>query len=214
MKKFALFAGFMGVLFVVAGAFATDTITTASTNRVRKSVYNITYGDSTTTLSTSGTDNDYGYRRGTVPQTAKLNSIEGTSVANVTGMGANDTDWRDADLTATVSGVPYAAISNISVGSLAVDIDTTSADSIKGDSTIKNNKANVAVLKRDKLSIANSDSSVSNCGSGDECGYVTTGDHANVPATSSNTGGKVWMKIATCTTTGSGANAVTTCTGD
>ena len=106
MKKFALFAGFVGSLFVIAGAFASagdiTTITTASTNKVRRSVYDITYGNESETLNTSNTSqNDYNYRHGTVPQTAKLESIEGTSVTNVTGMGANDTGWRSADLTAS-----------------------------------------------------------------------------------------------------------------
>ncbi len=202
MKKFALFAGFVGGLFMVAGAFAADEgIKTASTNKVRRSVYDITYGNESETLVTTGANNDYNYRHGTVPQTAKLESIEGTSVANVTGMGANDTGWRSADLTAS----DYSAISNITVGNLAADTGTTDAQK-KANSTIKNNKANVAVLKRDKLSIASSSNTVSNCtGSGVQCGYVTTGNHANLPADAS--GGKVWMKIAlACDATGTCSN--------
>ena len=205
MKKFALFAGFMGTLFVIAGAFAAaGDIKTASTNKVRKSVYDITYG-----VPDSGTDNttitvngqnvntgtgNYGYRHGTVPQTAKLVAIEGSDASGI----ISGSTWRTTDPT----------ISGVTVGNLAVTTTTgTGANAVTAPTeSIKANKANVAVLQRDKLSIASSAAAVSNCASGDECGYVTTGNHANTPADAS--GGKVWMKIATC----SNVNDPTTCT--
>lgn len=169
MKKIALFAGVFGALFVVAGANAD--IKTASTNVVRKSVYDITYGDGTVDTSTSSSTYDYGYRRGTVPQTAKLASVEGAAINNVI---------TDVDDTPTITGV--------AVGSLAATASTNISTS-----SIKNNKANVAVLQRDKLSTAYA----GNCGSSDECGYVTIGNHSNQPATASSDNGRTWMKIAT-----------------
>lgn len=186
MKKFALFAGFMGALFVIAGAFAAaGDIKTASTNKVRKSVYDITYGDASENLTGA---NEYGYRHGTVPQTAKLGAIEGSDASGI----ISGSTWRTTDPT----------ISGVTVGNLAVTTTTGSGANAVTTPTesIKANKANVAVLKRDKLSIASSAAAVSNCASGDECGYVTTGNHANTPADAS--GGKVWMKIATCNSSG------------
>lgn len=171
MKKIALFAGVFGALFVGCGAYAAPTIQTASTNVVRKSVYDITYGDGTVDTSTSSSTYDYGYRRGTVPQTAKLASVEGAAINNVI------TDVGD---TPTITGV--------AVGSLAATASTNISTS-----SIKNNKANVAVLQRDKLSTAYA----GNCGDSDECGYVTIGDHSNQPATASSDNGRTWMKIAT-----------------
>ena len=172
MKKIALFAGFFGAVFIGCGAYAASTIQTASTNVVRKSVYDITYGDGTVDSTTSSSTYDYGYRRGTVPQTAKLASVEGTAINNViTNVGD----------TPTITGV--------AVGSLAATASTDISTS-----SIKNNKANVAVLQRDKLSTAYA----GNCtGANDECGYVTIGDHSNQPATASSDNGRTWMRIAT-----------------
>jgi hypothetical protein len=80
-----------------------------------------------------------------------LKAIEGnaSAIGTVTGMGANSTTWRSADLTAN----NYAAIDSVNVGSLAATA---------GTETIKANKANIAVLKRDKLSTA----ATGNCASG------------------------------------------------
>lgn len=165
MKKFTLFAG---ILFMTSGAFATDpAIQVASTNRVRNSVYDITYGN-----PNSGTDgatygqNNYGYRHGVVPQNAKLDNIEGATVASVSAV----TD------TPNITSVP--------VGSLPATA---------GTETIKANKANIATLKRDKLSTA----ATGNCDSNHECGYVTTGDHINAPVGTTGGGGRTWMKIVT-----------------
>ncbi len=171
MKKIALFAGFLGAVFIGCGADAATGIQTASTNVVRKSVYDITYGDGTVDSSTSSSTYDYGYRRGTVPQTAKLASVEGAAINNViTNVGD----------TPNVNGIEVGRLA----ATASTDISTSS---------IKNNKANVALLQRDKLSTAYA----GNCGSSDECGYVTIGDHSNQPATSSSDNGKTWMRIAT-----------------
>lgn len=179
MKKIALFAGVFGALFVVAGANAD--IKTASTNVVRKSVYDITYGDGTVDSSTSSSTYDYGYRRGTVPQTAKLASVEGAAINNViTNVG----DTPNVD--------------DVVVGNLAVTASTDISTS-----SIKNNKANVKVLQRDKLSTAYA----GNCGNNDECGYVTIGNHANEPATASSDNGRTWMRIATEADANANANA-------
>jgi len=179
MKKIALFAGVFGALFVAAGANAE--IKTASTNVVRKSVYDITYGDGTVDSSTSSSTYDYGYRRGTVPQTAKLASVEGAAINNViTNVGDTPT------------------ITGIAVGSLAATASTDISTS-----SIKNNKANVALLQRDKLSTAYA----GNCtGANDECGYVTIGNHANEPATASSDNGRTWMRIATAADANVNAN--------
>lgn len=164
MKKFTLFAG---ILFMTSGAFAADpAIQVASTNRVRNSVYDITYGNPNENLSSSGATNDYGYRHGVVPQNAKLDNIEGATVASVSAV----TD------TPNITSVP--------VGSLPATA---------GTETIKANKANIATLKRDKLSTA----ATGNCDSNHECGYVTTGDHINAPVGTTGGGGRTWMKIVT-----------------
>ena len=195
MKKFALFAGFVGALFVVAAANAD--IKTATTNRVRNSVYNITYGapgsgaDNTTVNGVNTGTNNYGYRHGTVPQTNKLTAIEGTSITYGSG--------THSDVLSSVSGTPD--IEDVTVGELPAT--TTVGNVTSPTQTIKANKANIAVLKRDKLAVA----ATGNCsGTGVECGYVTTGDHSNQPQDNSGNG-KVWMKIAlACDASGTCSN--------
>ena len=70
MKK--ILAGLFGVLVVMGGANAVDSIKAATTNTVRKSVYNINYG-------ASGTTDGRGYRLGVTPQTNELNTARGAS---------------------------------------------------------------------------------------------------------------------------------------
>ena len=184
MKSFALFAGFVGALFVVMGANAADpAIQTATTNRVRNSVYNITYG-APNSGTAGATNNDYGYRHGTVPQNRKLTAIEGSDVSTY----VSGNNWRTTD----------ASVNGVTVGNLASTSAGTNSSSGTPTESIKANKANIAVLKRDKLAVA----ATGNCsGSGVECGYVTTGTHANQPLDGSGNG-RVWMKIATCDSNG------------
>jgi len=193
MKSFALFAGFVGALFVVMGANAADpAIQTATTNRVRNSVYNITYG-APNSGTAGATNNDYGYRHGTVPQNRKLTAIEGADVGDY----VSGNNWRTTD--AAIDGA-----NGVTVGNLASTSAGTNQASGTPTESIKANKANIAVLKRDKLSVA----ATGNCsGNNVECGYVTTGTHANQPLDGGN--GRVWMKIVTCTN----VNDPSTCNG-
>ena len=168
MKK--IFACVFGVFFVFAGANAI--IQTATTNTVRKTVYNIEYGS-----PAAANLDSYGYRTGVVPQGNELTTVEGTEVSQAT-------------IDATTVG-NLAATTTTGSGNNAVTSPTVS---------IEANKGNIAVLKRDKLVVPSTASGVGTCVSGAECGYVTTGGHANTPGTTD----KVWLRITRCT--GSGQN--------
>ena len=151
MKKSVLFAGFMGVVLSFGGAMATDTITAASTNTVRKAVYDIQYGAASGANALDGR----GYRKGVVPQTNELNNARGTNVATELG--------------------------SVAVGALAEVTDGSTKATGAVDSTheptksIKANTANVAVLDRDKLVTPGN----GNCVANSPCGYVTVGSNNN-----------------------------------
>ena len=172
MKKF--FACLFGVLFVMAGAGnAMADIKAATTNTVKKSVYDINYG---------GTDNSataYGYRTGRIPQEHKLTAVQGTAPSE----------------TVTVGNLASVSTSG------GVESTNTAPDSTHAPTaTIAANTANITVLQRDKLVTPQN----GNCAAGFQCGYVTTGNHANTVGTSD----KVWLKVTKCTT----SNGVTSCT--
>ena len=172
MKKF--FACLFGVLFVMAGAGnAMADIKAATTNTVKKSVYDINYG---------GTDNSataYGYRTGRIPQEHKLTAVQGTAPS----------------VTVTVGNLASVSTSG------GVESTNTAPDSTHAPTaTIAANTANITVLQRDKLVTPQN----GNCAAGFQCGYVTTGNHANTVGTSD----KVWLKVTKCTT----SNGVTSCT--
>lgn len=80
MKK--ILFGIFGVLLGVAGANATDIniIKTATTNTVNKRIYNINYGSAATADLTRG------YRKGVIPQTNELNTAEGNTSSDISGV--------------------------------------------------------------------------------------------------------------------------------
>lgn len=145
MKK--ILFGIFGVLLGVVGANAADIIKTATTNTVNKKVYNINYGSPETADLTQK-----GYRKGVIPQTNELDTIEGNTSSD---------------------------ISSVSVGYLAAA--ATAAPDDKGGfsgvptESIEANTANIMVLERDKLVTPGT----GNCEAGKPCGYVTIGNHGN-----------------------------------
>ncbi len=173
MKK--ILAGLFGVLVVMSGANAVDPIKAATTNTVRKSVYNINYG------ATNDLDGRQ-YRKGVVPQTNELNTARGASDIATT----NVTVGNLASVTNS-SGVA-------STGTNGAGVALTSGST--PTQTIKANTANIAVLDRDKLVVPGSGGS---CVNGAPCGYVTTGGHTNNPVGTtgfaSGTNDRVWLKI-------------------
>lgn len=186
MKK--ILAGLFGVLVVMGGANAADSIKAATTNTVRNSVYKINYGAATGT----GALDARGYRKGVVPQTNELNTARGASDIATT----NVTVGNLASVTNS-SGVA-------STGTNGAGVALTSGST--PTQTIKANTANIAVLDRDKLVVPGSGGS---CVNGAPCGYVTTGGHTNNPVGTtgfaSGTNDRVWLKIqGDCAVDGSG----------
>lgn len=191
MKK--ILAGLFGVLVVMGGANAADSIKAATTNTVRRSVYNINYG------ATNDLDGRQ-YRKGVVPQTNELNTARGASDIATT----NVTVGNLASVTNS-SGV-------VSTGTNGAGVALTSGST--PTQTIKANTANIAVLDRDKLVVPGSGGS---CVDGAPCGYVTTGGHTNNPVGTtgfaSGTNDRVWLKIqGDCAVDGSGNEVSNTCT--
>ncbi len=181
MKK--ILAGLFGILVVMSGANAVDPIKAATTNTVRKSVYNINYG-------VSGTTDGRGYRQGVVPQTNELNTARGASDIATSGV--------------TVGNLASVTASNGTV--TAGGTGGTLANGAAPTQTIKANTANIAVLDRDKLVVPGSGGS---CVNGAPCGYVSTGGHTNNPVGTtgfaSGTNDRVWLKIqGDCAVDGSG----------
>lgn len=78
MKK--ILFGIFGVLFGVAGANAADIIKTATTNTVNRRIYNINYGSAATADLTRG------YRKGVIPQTNELETVEGDTSSNISSV--------------------------------------------------------------------------------------------------------------------------------
>lgn len=144
MKK--ILFGIFGVLLGVAGANATDIIKTATTNTVNKKIYNINYGSAATTDLTRG------YRKGVIPQTKELETVEGGVTVSGTG-------------------------NSLTVGGSAVTVGQLGAKTSAGAplESITANTANIMVLERDKLVTPGT----GNCEAGKPCGYVTIGNHGN-----------------------------------
>lgn len=169
-----IFAGLLGLVLVMSGANAANEIQTATTNTVKKSVYDINYGADANPTANAPT---YGYRSGVYPQTNKLATATGTTTYD------NGVTTRAGGSNVTV------AVGNLAdAGTPVTSNGTTVGYSGDPTATITANSANIAVLQRDKLVTATASSS---CTSGVACGYVTTGSHANTPGTSD----KVWLKI-------------------
>lgn len=178
MKRF--FVAIFGVIAVVFGANAD--IKTATTNTVKRSVYNINYGSNDNPSAAAPT---YGYRSGVIPQTKKLTTANGTPLNSIDSVAVGN----------------LASVST-SAGVVATETTTNAGDGHVIDSTftqptatIAANADNIAVLQRDKLVTAQT----GNCGSNDKCGYVTTGNHSNAVGTSD----KVWIRIEPAPASGS-----------
>ena len=77
MKK--ILGGFFCAMLVITGANAENTIRAATTNTVRKQVFNINYGAATGT----GALDARGYRKGVIPQTNELNTARGNTSADI-----------------------------------------------------------------------------------------------------------------------------------
>ncbi len=109
---------------------------------------------------------------------ATVNNVKGHVTTVRTGAATQETRLDNN------RGEVESDISNVSIGNLL----STDTD---GDPTeeITANSANITVLQRDKLVVPGNPNGDGHCGSTDECGYVTTGDHNN------NTTDKIWMKI-------------------
>lgn len=182
MKK--ILAGLFGILVVMGGANAAiNKIQTATTNTVRKSVYNIKYG-------VAGTTDGRGYRQGVVPQTNELDTARGASDIATTGVAVGNLASVTASNGTVTAGGPGGTLAN---GATPTQ-------------TIKANTANVAVLNRDKLVVPGNGGS---CVQGAPCGYVSTGGHTNNPVGTtgfaSGTNDRVWLKIqGDCAVDGSG----------
>ena len=184
MKK--ILAGLFGILVVMGGANAAGSINSikaATTNTVRKSVYNINYG-------VEGDLDDRLYRKGVVPQTNELNTARGASDIATTGVAVGNL----ASVTASNGTVTAGGTGG------------TLANGAAPTQTIKANTANVAVLERDKLVVPGNGGS---CVTGAPCGYVSTGGHTNNPVGTtgfaSGTNDRVWLKIqGDCAVDGSG----------
>ena len=172
MKKFMLFAGIIGVVLMSGAAMADiNQIKTATTNTVKKTVYNIQYGVPT------GDNDARGYRKGVIPQGNELTTAIGDTAAPVV------TGSIDEGGAISVGG------SNVAVGHLPA---TTSSAvdgvySAKPTATVTANTANITVLQRDKLVTPGATGS---CDNTHPCGYVSTGGHTN---TSTD---RVWLKVA------------------
>lgn len=174
MKK--IFIGVFGVIAIVFGANAD--IKTATTNTVKRSVYNINYGENASPSAAAPT---YGYRSGVIPQTKKLTTAQGTSLSSIDNVTVGN-------LASVSTAAGSVATSTNSVAGSGHVIDTTYT---QPTATIAANADNIAVLQRDKLVTPQTGNCTSNSF---KCGYVTTGSHANTP----NTNDKVWMMITKC----------------
>gem|GEM_PF-3937434 len=177
MKKFMLFAGVMGIVLMSGAAMADgiNQIKTATTNTVKKTVYNIQYGVPT------GDNDARGYRKGVIPQGNELTTAIGNTAAPVV------TGSIDEGGTISVGG------SDVAVGQLpATDTNATAANygAKKPTATVTANTANITALQRDKLVTPGATGSCDASDSTHPCGYVTTGTHKNVSAD------RVWLKVA------------------
>ena len=165
MKK--IFACLFGMLFVVAGAGnAMADIKAATTNTVKRSVYNINYG-----VATNSSAPNYNYKTGRIPQTNKLTAITGTAPST------------------TTANVTVGRLASVSTSDGTVTENSATSGTQAPTATIAANTANIAVLERDKLVKPGTGG---NCAQGFQCGYVTTGAHANTTAN------KVWLKVTKC----------------
>jgi len=164
MKKSIFFVGIIGMLFVVSGVDAA--ISPITTNRVRKSMYDVTYGS-----AASADLDDYSYRKGYKPQKKELETAVGADVATTLN---NVTVGNLASVSNTSNGT---------VSSAAVDSTHTPTE------TVKANSANIDVLERDKLVRP----ATNNCDTNEKCGYVTVGNGGENGG--NNTANKVWMEI-------------------
>lgn len=155
MKKF--FACLFGVLFVMAGAGnAMADIKAATTNTVKKSVYDINYG------TTDSSATAYGYRTGRIPQEHKLTAVQGTAPST------------------TTANVTVGRLASVSTSDGTVTENSATSSTQAPTATIAANTANITVLQRDKLVTPQN----GNCAAGFQCGYVTTGSHSNDVGTS------------------------------
>ena len=173
MKKFMLFAGVMGIVLMSGAAMADgiNQIKTATTNTVKKTVYNIQYGVPT------GDNDARGYRKGVIPQGNELTTAIGDTAAPVV------TGSIDEGGAISVGG------SDVAVGQLPATGATPTAANYgtKPTATVTANTANITVLQRDKLVTPGATGS---CDNTHPCGYVSTGTHKN---TSTD---RVWLKVA------------------
>lgn len=122
MRK--IFACLFGMLFVVGAANAANEIKAATTNTVKKSVYDINYG------TTDSSATAYGYRTGRIPQEHKLTAVQGTAPSGTVTVG------------------------NLASVSTSGGVESTNAapDAQHAPTaTIAANTANITVLQRDKL---------------------------------------------------------------
>ena len=174
MKK--ILAGLFGILVVMGGANAAGSINSikaATTNTVRKSVYNINYG------AMDDLDGRQ-YRKGVVPQTNELNTARGNTGSNVDSVTVG---YLAAAATAAPSG---------STGYSGAPTQTITA-----------NTANVAVLERDKLVVpGNGGSCVTGapCGYVSTGGH--TNNPVGTTGFASGTNDRVWLKIEGATVNG------------
>lgn len=176
MKKFMLFAGIMGVVLMsgVAMADGISQIKTATTNTVKKTVYDVQYGSAALT-------DDRGYRKGVIPQGNELTTAIGNTAAPVV------TGSIESGGAISVGG------SDVAVGQLpATDTNATAANygAKKPTATVTANTANITVLQRDKLVTPGATGSCDANDSTHPCGYVSTNGHTN---TSND---RVWLKVA------------------
>lgn len=177
MKKFMLFAGVMGIVLMSGAAMADiNQIKTATTNTVKKTVYNIQYGPELVGNQTGVAS----YREGVIPQTAKLTTAVGDTAAPVV------TGSIDEGGAISVGG------SNVAVGQLPATGSTPTAANYgtKPTATVTANTANITVLQRDKLVTPGATGSCDASDSTHPCGYVSTGTHKNTSAD------RVWLKVA------------------
>lgn len=173
MKKFMLFAGIIGVVLMSGAAMADiSQIKTATTNTVKKTVYNIQYGTPT------GDNDARGYRKGVIPQGNELTTAIGDTAAPSYTAGAIES-----------GGAISVGGSDVTVGQLPATGATPTAANYgaKPTATVTANTANITVLQRDKLVTPGATGS---CDNTHPCGYVSTGGHTN---TSTD---RVWLKVA------------------
>ena len=175
MKKFMLFAGVMGIVLMSGAAMAEiSQIRTATTNTVKKTVYNIQYGVPT------GDNDARGYRKGVIPQGNELTTAIGNTAAPVV------TGSIESGGAISVGG------SDVAVGQLPATGSTPTAANYgtKPTATVTANTANITALQRDKLVTPGATGSCDASDSTHPCGYVSTGGHTN---TSTD---RVWLKVA------------------